>query len=181
MQVQKRDGTLIEVSFDKVTTRLRILCNKEPKLFTIDPIEIAQKVCSQIYSGIPTSKLDELSAEICISNTTKHLEYGVLASRIMISNNHKLTPTLFSDAAEILYTNKDSLGGAVPLISKEVYDIVQNNKEKINFCLVNKFYKDKILTNMIKDNEDKLLISEEARTVSRPSASRSFITPPLCV
>ena len=137
MQVQKRDGTLIEVSFDKVTTRLRILCNKEPKLYTIDPIEIAQKVCSQIYSGIPTSKLDELSAEICISNTTKHLEYGVLASRIMISNNHKLTPTLFSDAAEILYTNKDSVGGAVPLISKEVFDIVQNNKELINNKIMN--------------------------------------------
>jgi len=136
MQVQKRDGTLIEVSFDKVIKRLRILCNKTPKLVSIDPIEIAQKVCSQIYSGIPTSKLDELSAEICISNTTKHLEYGVLASRIMISNNHKLTPTTFSDAVEILYTNKDSLGGAVPLISKEVYDIVQNNKEKINNTIV---------------------------------------------
>ena len=85
MQVQKRDGTLIEVSFDKVIKRLRILCNKTPKLITIDPIQIAQKVCSQIYSGIPTSKLDELSAEICISNTTKHLPPASSISCIHLS------------------------------------------------------------------------------------------------
>ena len=59
MQVQKRDGTLHEVSFDKVTNRLKILCKLHPPLVVIDPIEIAQKVCSQIYNGIPTTKLDE--------------------------------------------------------------------------------------------------------------------------
>ena len=136
MKVKKRDGTLIDVSFDKVTNRLRILCNMTPKLVIIDPIEIAQKVCSQIYDGIPTSKLDELSAEICISNTTKDLEYSMLASRIMISNNHKLTPTIFSDAVELLYNNTDSLNNHVPLISTKIYEIIKTHKEVINNAIV---------------------------------------------
>ena len=50
MQVKKRDGSLHEVSFDKVTNRLKNLCTMKPKLTHIDPIEIAQKICSQIYN-----------------------------------------------------------------------------------------------------------------------------------
>ena len=132
MQVQKRDGTLHEVSFDKVTNRLKILCKLQPQLVIIDPIEIAQKVCSQIYNGIPTTKLDELAAEICIANITKHLEYGHLASRLIISNNHKLTPNTFSEAVEMLFNHTDSYGKQVPLISKELYETVFSNKELIN-------------------------------------------------
>ena len=132
MQVQKRDGTLHEVSFDKVTTRLKILCHREPKLTYIDPIEIAQKVCFQIYDGIPTTKLDELAAEICIAKVTEHLEYGALASRIVISNSHKLTPTTFSDAVELLFNHTDSSGKPVPLVSKELYEIVTAHTDAIN-------------------------------------------------
>ena len=132
MQVQKRDGTLHEVSFDKVTNRLKVLCNRSPKLTYIDPIEIAQKVCSQIYNGISTTKLDELAAEICIANITKHLEYGALSSRLIISNNHKLTSETFSDAIEILFNHADSVGTQVPLVSKELYDVVSNHARVIN-------------------------------------------------
>ena len=132
MQVTKRDGTLHEVSFDKVTTRLKLLCNKEPALVVIDPIEIAQKICSQIYNEIPTTKLDELGAEICIANITKHLEYGQLASRLIISNNQKLTSNTFSEAVDKLYNHKDSSGKKVSLVSDELYNIVMENKDAIN-------------------------------------------------
>jgi ribonucleoside-diphosphate reductase alpha subunit len=137
MQVKKRDGTLHEVSFDKVTNRLKLLCAQEPKLIVIDPIEIAQKICSQIYNGIPTTKLDELGSEICIANITKHLEYGELASRLIISNNHKLTPNTFSESVELLYNHKDSAGNHVPLVSDELYTIVCTNKELINTTIIN--------------------------------------------
>ena len=66
MEVIKRNGVSQEVSFDKVIWRLKVLCNMEPILKNVDVIEIAQKVCSQIYSGIDTYKLDELASEICI-------------------------------------------------------------------------------------------------------------------
>ena len=49
MKVLKRNGATEEVSFDKVTSRLKFLCNMNPKL-SIDPIVIAQKVCSQIFN-----------------------------------------------------------------------------------------------------------------------------------
>jgi len=74
MQVIKRNGTSQEVSFDKVVHRLKNLCN----CLTIDPIIIAQKVCSRIYDGVSTRELDELSAQICTSMITTHLDYGVL-------------------------------------------------------------------------------------------------------
>ena len=93
--VIKRNGSKEEVSFDKVTRRLKKLCyglNKE-----INPTIIAQKVCSQIYNNVTTIELDELSAQLCISMITKNLDYGKLASRIIISNNHKSTSPSFSE------------------------------------------------------------------------------------
>ena len=87
--VIKRNGLKEEVSFDKVTRRIKKLCYElAPEL---NPILIAQKVCSQIYNNVSTVELDELTAQICISMETTHLDYGVLASRIIISNNHKST------------------------------------------------------------------------------------------
>ena len=49
MKVKKRNGDYEEVSFDKVTNRIKFLCNMLPKLSSIDPIVIAQKVNSEIY------------------------------------------------------------------------------------------------------------------------------------
>jgi len=104
----------------------------EPKLDSIDHITIAQKVISQIYSGIDTSKLDELAAEICTSNITKHIDFGVLASRIIISNNHKLTSPSFSETISLLYNNRDKHGTQYPLVSFDTFDFVMKNKDKLN-------------------------------------------------
>ena len=93
MQVQKRNGKKEEVSFDKVKRRLQKLCYD----MSIDPIIIAQKVCSRIYDGVTTTELDELAAQICTSMITENLEFGVLGSRIIISNNHKNTSPSFSE------------------------------------------------------------------------------------
>ena len=65
MRVTKRDGSSEQVSFDKVTNRLRLLCEMEPKLKNVDHLEIAQKVISRIYNGVHTYELDELAAEQC--------------------------------------------------------------------------------------------------------------------
>ena len=91
--VLKRNGSMEEVSFDKVTRRIRKLCYG---LNNINPILVAQKVCSQIYNNVKTTELDELAAQICISLETTDLDYGILASRIIISNNQKCTSPSFS-------------------------------------------------------------------------------------
>lgn len=128
--VIKRNGIKEEVSFDKVTRRIKKLCtNLNEK---INPIMIAQKVCSQIYNNVSTNELDELAAQICISMVTQNLDYGTLASRIIISNNQKSTSPSFSEVIWSLFNNKDKSGKICPLISESVYEIVMKNKDKLN-------------------------------------------------
>lgn len=131
MRVLKRAGEYEEVSFDKVTWRIRVLCDG----LTIDPVKIAQKVCSRIYDGVKTSELDDLAAAICSSMVVDHPDYGKLASRICISNHHKNTSPSFSETITVLYNNVDNDGKPNPLVSKKVYDIVMANKEKLNTCI----------------------------------------------
>lgn len=131
--VIKRNGTKEEVSFDKVTRRLKKLCYGLSD--EINPIIIAQKVCSQIYNNVSTIELDELAAQICISMETIHLDYGILASRIIISNNHKCTSPSFSETIYILYTDKStdkSTDSGNHLIADDIYEIVMKNKDKLN-------------------------------------------------
>ena len=128
MQVIKRNGSKQEVSFDKVVHRLKKLCNN----LSIDPLIVAQKVCSRIYDGVSTRELDELSAQICTSMITINLDYGKLGSRIIISNNHKNTSPSFSETIGMMYNRIDKLGNHSPIISKEVYDVVLKNREKLN-------------------------------------------------
>ena len=87
MQVQKRNGNLENVDFNKITNRLKVLNDSD----CVDPIKVAQKVCNSIYDGVSTKELDELSAQIAISLSLEHPDYGLLASRICISNLHKST------------------------------------------------------------------------------------------
>ncbi len=126
MLVQKRDGTTQEVSFDKILNRIKLLCSGEEfeEKINIDPVLIAQKVCTEIHDGVKTSKLDELASETSISLYSKNPDYSILASRIVISNHIKSTPSKFSEVAEVLYRNN--------IIQSYLYDIVSNNKEKID-------------------------------------------------
>ena len=98
MQVTKRDGTLEEVSFDKVLTRIR----KASDELEVDPVLIAQRVVTRIYQGVRTSELDELTANLAISLATTNPDYGTLAARIAISNHQKNTPDNLVAAVEAL-------------------------------------------------------------------------------
>lgn len=128
MRVTKRNGQPEEVSFDKVIQRIRALCRMEPIIDNIDPIQISQRVITQIYDGVKTSELDELAAQICISRSTEDINYARLASRIIISNNQKTTSSSIYETVQKLYYNKDEIGNPAPLISKKVYDLVKKNR-----------------------------------------------------
>jgi ribonucleoside-diphosphate reductase alpha chain len=120
MRVLKRTGHCEDVSFDKVLNRIRKLSNG----LSVDVYDISQKVCGRIYDMVKTSELDELAAYICSSMMVEHPDYGVMASRIIISNHQKNTSPSFSETVQILYDNA--------LVSRELYDIVMRNKEKLN-------------------------------------------------
>jgi ribonucleotide reductase alpha subunit len=131
MRVIKRNSEMEDVSFDKVLNRLKNLSSG----LTIDVSAIAQKVCSRIYDGVKTFELDELAAYLCSSMSIEHPDYSILASRIIVSNHHKNTSPSFSETIQTLYNNVDNHNNPIPLVSEELYNVVQKNKEKLNTCI----------------------------------------------
>lgn len=129
MRVIKRDGSFEDVSFDKVLRRIQVQCKD---LGGVDPHGIAQRVCARIYDGVKTTELDELAAQMCASLVTEHPDYGVIASRLIVSNHQKNTSPSFSETMSVLYHSKDNHGDHTPRISDEVWSVVQSNKEKLN-------------------------------------------------
>ena len=128
MRVLKRSGETEDVSFDKVLARVKNLSEG----LDVDVYDIAQKVCSRICDLVKTSELDEHAAHMCSSMTIEDPDYGVLASRIIISNHHKNTSPSFSETVYILYNNKAVDGEPCPLVSHELYETVMKNREKLN-------------------------------------------------
>ena len=122
MHVYKRDGTKEVVSFDKVLRRIQLLSND----LSINCHEIAQKICNRIYDGVKTSELDELTALLCCSMIADNPDYDKLGSRIMISNHQKKTSPSFSETIETMFRHD------FPLVSTELYDVVQKHKDKLN-------------------------------------------------
>ena len=144
MKVLKRNGSFEEISFDKVLNRIKILSgfdnsdkdgiNSFSKL-NVDPVKISQKVCSEIYDGVKTCELDELASQSAIALYPINTDYGELASRISISNIHKNTIPIFSDAVKYLYNNKTLNGKTI--IAEYLYNLVMDNKDKINDAIDN--------------------------------------------
>ena len=130
MSVTKRSGKTENVSFDKILNRLKTLGNEVDLQINYTTLTI--KVIDQIYDGIQTSQIDELSAEQCASIITTSLDYGTLASRILISNHHKNTLNNFSDVMKQLYEFKDIHGKSSPMITEELYNISQTHKDTID-------------------------------------------------
>lgn len=163
MLVQKRDNTFEDVSFDKVLNRLKKLSSS----LSVHAVELAQKVCSRIYNGVKTSELDELAAHLCSSMIVEHPDYDTLASRITVSNHHKNTSPSFSETMSLLYNYTDSNGNHNPLISKEVYEVVQNHKEKLNSYIdYNRDYDFDYFG--FKTLEKSYLLKVNGKTVERP-------------
>ena len=131
MQVIKRDGRKEPVAFDKITARIVRLCNGL-NLNYVEPVEIAKKVIQGIYDGVTTTELDNLAAETAASMTTAHPDYGILAARVAVSNLHKSTKASFSETIHELYTYVDTKTGKAALIADDVYQIVQDNKERLD-------------------------------------------------
>ena len=132
MKVIKRNGGYEDISFDKILNRVKNLSiNIKPEL-KLNYSQLVMDVIDQIYPNIPTTVLDELTAQQCASLCTKHYDYGILASRIIISNSHKNTSEVFSDVVNKLYNFKDIHGVIVPLIHEDLFNTVEKNKDYLN-------------------------------------------------
>ncbi len=128
MLVKKRNGELETVAFDKILRRIRTIGTEVG--IKINYTTLAMKVIDQLYNGISTTKIDELSAQQCASLASTHPDYNVLAGRITISNHHKNTSSSFIDVMTSLYDYKDTHGKSSPLVSDLLYEVVQKYKDE---------------------------------------------------
>ena len=100
MYVINRSGNKIEVEFDKITQRNKLLS----KDLNIDTAYLSKLVINGLTSGMTTRQIDELAAETACSLMTTNIDYDTLAARIVISNLHKNTSSTFYD---VLYELRD--------------------------------------------------------------------------
>jgi len=119
--VIKRDGTRVPISFDQITDRIRHLSKN---LEHVNPDLVAQKVCSQLQNDMKTSELDDFAAETAAMMQSRyHPNYGMLASRILIDNHHKNTPSTLLECIETLYHDQE-------IISDTYHDLVCKFKDE---------------------------------------------------
>ena len=130
MRVLKRNGKYENIGFDKILKRVKSIgqeCGIKLNYTTF-----VMKVIDQLYDGIHTAKIDELTAEQCASLSIQHPDYNTLAGRLIISNHHKNTNSSFFAVMKKLYTFKDIHQKPYPLLNKAFFEIVERNKEELD-------------------------------------------------
>ena len=129
--VLKRNGETEPMSFDKILKRVKSLGQNNLK---VNYSQLTQKIIDRLYDKIPTTLIDELTAQQCASLATTNPDYGTLASKILISNHHKNTDDDFFKVSEKLYNFHDIHNVHHPIISKQQFEIIskfRNEFQKI--------------------------------------------------
>jgi ribonucleoside-diphosphate reductase alpha chain len=133
MYVTKRNGKQEIVSFDKILKRIKTL-GQEANI-KINYTTLVMKVIDQLYDGISTTKIDELSAEQCASMSSIHPDYNVLAGRIIVSNHHKNTSNSFREVMTELYNYRDKHDKHSPLVTELVVNVAHQYEDEIEEML----------------------------------------------
>jgi len=136
MQVIKRNGKKENISFDKILYRIKRIGEEEN--IKINYSALVMKIIDQLHDNISTTKIDELMAEQCASQSTLHTDYSILASHLVISNYHKNTDESFSNVMKKLYNFNDIHNNHVPMISEKMYNIIENNSEFLDSLIDHK-------------------------------------------
>ncbi len=134
MKVLKRNGKFENIGFDKILKRVKSIgteCGIKLNYTTF-----VMKVIDQLYDGIPTTKIDELTAEQCAALSTHHPDYNILAGRIVISNHHKNTNGSFFSVMKKLYEFTDIHNKQHSLVSPEFFSIVEKHKDEFDNMIV---------------------------------------------
>lgn len=121
MKVIKRSGVSQEMLFDKVTERIKKLSSG----LNVSPDKVAQKTFYEMFDGISTSKIDDISADISANMMTVDPDYETLAARILVSNMHKTYPKTFSESMK----NIDTVTDAIKDVAYRFDDIVVPDRD----------------------------------------------------
>jgi ribonucleoside-diphosphate reductase alpha chain len=128
MRVLSKSGKLEEVDFNKITSRLTALCNLHseslrPLSQHVDVDKVAQHTIKMMIDGISTTELDEIAANYCAGSVTVDVDYGKLASRIVVDNLHRRTHRDYYDAVMAMreYTPGTRAGsGSIQLLDDKM-------------------------------------------------------------
>ena len=132
MQVVNRNGEREDVRFDAILEKLAKLSEGLDKSW-VDPSQLTKLTIEGLYDGVTTRELDQLAAETAASLASHHPDYSKLAARICVDDLHRSTKSLFSEIVTDLREFIDPESGEhAPLISKEIYEIIQENKEVLD-------------------------------------------------
>jgi len=115
--------------FDKILRRLTLLADG---LEHVDAVLIAQKVVAGLFDGVSTRQLDELSAETAASMASVSPDWGCLASRLVISDMHKSTPSTFSACIARLSKHQPT-----PLVSGKLAQLVAEHRATLDASIRN--------------------------------------------
>ena len=136
MNVVKRDGSVEQVKFDKISSRIRKQTYDLNDDY-VDYFEVAKKVISGLYDGVSSAELDKLSAETAASMVTTHPDYGKLAARIVITSLYKEVPKEFSVVAKNLYEYiNPATNEPAGLISDGTYAVIEKYSQELNAMIV---------------------------------------------
>lgn len=102
MNVTKRDGTVEIIQFDKILRRVKTLGRTIEPALTLNFTQLVINVIDKLHDNIKTQQIDELTAQECASQVLNHPDFGVLAGRIVVSNNHKSTCDSIETVTELL-------------------------------------------------------------------------------
>ena len=132
MQVVNRKGEREDVRFDAILEKLASLTYGLDEKW-IDPAHLTKLTIEGLYDGVSTRELDQLAAETAASLASHHPDYSKLAARICVDDLHRSTKSTFSEVVTDLREFIDPESGAhAPLISEEVYKVIQDNKELLD-------------------------------------------------
>lgn len=134
MFVTKRNGEQQPFNINKIINRITRY-DYGPGMET----KIVLNLNNRVYSGIPTGQIDSLIAEIAMTMSNVHSDYGRLASNILLNNLYKRVPEAdFSKAMRRLYetrndpTDPSGQSKTSSFLADDVYEIIQANSELLD-------------------------------------------------
>jgi len=93
---------------------------------------VVEKVRKGLTNSVTVDDIVTLTAETSAYLTMLHPDFSVLANRVAVSALHKRTSDDIKVVAESLFNYKDVCGRPAPLLSDEVFNVMNKHADKIN-------------------------------------------------
>jgi len=131
--VTKRNGSSEPLNSTKIQLRLESLSNDLDHRY-LNITAITTSIISGTYPNVTTTELDILASETAGSMSTQHPDYARLAARICASQNHKMTPSTFSENMRLLYNHGNGfinpkLAALAEKYAKEIDDRIVHERD----------------------------------------------------